>query len=47
MKKNYMFPQAEICLVQEEDMITTSVGVDLTSAFDICEGDVVSFGDFK
>lgn len=47
MKKNYMFPQAEICLIQDEDMITTSLSVDLTNAFDIGKGDVVSFEDFK
>lgn len=47
MKKNYMLPQADICLIMDEDVLTTSVTVDLVNAFDIGQGDVVSFGDFK
>ena len=46
MKKNYMFPQAEICLIQEEDMITTSIGVNTVDMPDIDGGDKVSFKDF-
>lgn len=41
MKKNYMLPQAEICLIQAEDILTVSV--DTTSALDIGQGDCVDF----
>ena len=43
MKKNYLFPQAEICLIREEDIITTSFTIDLTSTPDIGQDDCVDF----
>lgn len=43
MKKNYMLPQAEICLIQAEDILTVSV--DTTSMLGIGEGDFVNFDD--
>lgn len=43
MKKNYLFPQAEVCLIHEEDIITTSFTIDLTLTPNIGEDDCVDF----
>ena len=46
MKKNYMLPEAELCIIEAEDILTGSFGIDSTNMFGIGEGDYVSFNDF-
>ena len=43
MKKNYMLPQIDVCMIHEEDIITTSFTINTTFAPNIGEDDCVNF----
>ena len=43
MKKNYMLPQIDVCMILEEDVITTSFTVNTTLIPNIGEDDCVDF----
>lgn len=43
MKKNYMLPQIDVCMIHEEDIITTSLTVNMSFVPNIGEDDCVDF----